>query len=291
MAGKIKKENKAEQDQKMKEEIYLDDEDIPLSERIGTSPELIDKTKKVASDNLKQTKLNFKPVTKPKVDDVLMEIDDDSNDVTVLDDDVNGRGSSNSNSKASSDAVLLDDDLGNFVASTSDKPSNGKSSKEVKSKKAGAKEPKEKKPRKPREPKEKKEKPAAKKKKTKKGSDTDDDDDDFMFDKKEKPAAKKKKSKKGSDTEDDDDDFMFDKKEKPAAKKKSKKGSDTEEDDFKLDDDTEDFAPIIPKERTKRAAAGTVKSKYVFDSESDEDDDFVASKKKKIESDDEFMDD
>jgi len=242
-AVKVKKERKANQknDEKnddfrddFKDEVILDEEeDIPLSKRIGTSPEIIEKTKK-ASENkeLKQTKLNFKPLARPKDDDILMDFSDNE-DVTIID--------SNSNSNGANAGPI--DDLDEFVPTTSkfseiSKPTKEKKTKEPKKakepKEKKAKEPKEKKPRQPKKAKE----------------------------------PKKKKSKKNSDSETDGDD------------------------EFKLGEKESELDFIIPKERTKRQAVAT-QSKYVFSDSEDsfaDEDDFVATKKKKIESDDEFLD-
>lgn len=84
--GKVKTE---------KGEEVLDDEDIPLAERIGTSPEIIDKVKKMASPKkLKQTKLNFPVVSRkeansnsthiPNGDDTIVE---NGNHLLTIDDD------------------------------------------------------------------------------------------------------------------------------------------------------------------------------------------------------------
>jgi len=276
-AGKIKKEKKNE----VKEEVILDDEDIPLSERIGTSPELINKNKKAsaaASTNdkpLKQTKLNFKPITKPKEDDV-MEVDDsstqDSEDVTIVEDrnghhqfdDLNDLMASSSKPVSTNSAPKQDDSIAfdklfgkktstnerNGDAESSTATSSSASIAVVKEKKVKAKEPK-----KLKEPKEKKKAKEPKEKKEKK---------------KAEPKKKKPSKKRGSDSETEDDDFKID------------------------DDDTEDFVPVIPKERNKRAATEKVKSKYVFSDDEDEDeDDFIvqpSKKKKVVDSDDEDFD-
>lgn len=288
-AGKVKKE-KGEKKFEFNDEIILDDEDIPLSERIGTSPEMIEKSKKVSAATtngdgklLKQTKLNFKPISKPKDDD-LMEVDDE--DVTIVEP-RNGDENSNGVATAStgSNSVEALDDLGDLVASsskpTSSEPAAKKQStiKETKPKKA-PKEPKEKKPKEPKKPKEKKEKKEPKKK-AKKGSDS---EDSFSFDKK-----KPKKARKGSDS---DEDFAVKKKKPKKAKKES--DSETDEDEFNFKEEiAQELLPFIEKpERSKRAAAATAKSKYCFsDSDEDSDDDFVASKKKKkINDSDDFTD-
>lgn len=276
-AGKVKKEKKFD----FKDEIILDDEDIPLSERIGTSPEMIEKNKKISATTngesklLKQTKLNFKPISKPKDDD-LMEVDDE--DVTIVED-RNGDENSNGLATVSTDSSVEPlDDLGELVASSSRPVATSSSAvpvkkptavKEIKPKKP--KEPKEKKPKEPKKPKEKKEP----KKKARKNSDS---DDSFSFERK-----KPKKARKGSDS---DDSFAV-KKKKP---KKARKDSDSDTDDDYKSNEIEiakELLPFIEKpERSKRAAAATVKSKYTFSSdENTDDDDFAFTKKKKVDSD------
>ena len=278
-AGKVKKEKKFD----FKDEIILDDEDIPLSERIGTSPEMIEKSKKISATTngesklLKQTKLNFKPISKPRDDD-LMEVDDE--DVTIVEDrngDENSNGIATGSTGSSMEPL---DDLGDLVASsskpiTSEPAKKSATIKETKPKKP--KEPKEKKPKEPKKPKEKKEP----KKKAKKGSDFD-SDDSFS----EKPK-KSKKMRKGSDS---DSDFAV-KKKKPKKARKESDDSETE-DEFKFNEKiAEELLPFIEKpERSKRAAAAP-KSKYTFSSDDDDDDDFVVSKKKKqIDDSDDFTD-
>lgn len=277
-AVKVKKEKKGFD---FKDEIVLDDEDIPLSERIGTSPEMIEKNKKISATTngdgkaLKQTKLNFKPIAKPKDDD-LMEVDDDDEDVTIVED-RNGDENSNGLATAStgSGSVEAVDDLGDLVGSS--RPAASSSS-ELTKKPTAVKDVKPKKPREPKEPKEKKpkepKKPKEKKEPKKKARKDSDSDDSFSFEKK-----KSKKARKGSDSEDS---FTMPKK----KAKKARKDSDSDTDDDYKSNEVEiakELLPFIEKpERSKRAAAATVKSKYTFSSSEDDDDDFAYTAKKKV---------